>query len=196
MARVQLVCRGPKPVGALKAIGLKPFFVVPEPNTWRDIVTAFDAEQFGKNKRVWVQEYGRSNDELAQALLQRSSFLGKVALYAWKLPDDLEPLKATLAAMIAGSVAVAAFTAGVQVDHLFEVARRLSLSPALLQAMNERIVIASIGPMTTERLTAHSISVDIEPAHPKLGHLVQAVAARAPDSLRQKRRQGFAASHG
>ncbi len=194
LAKAQLVCRGPKPVGALKAMGLKPSFVVPEPNTWRDIVTAFDEQQLGKDKRVWVQEYGRANQELATALAQRSSFLGQVALYAWRLPDDLEPLKAAVAAMVAGTVAVATFTAGVQVDHLFEVAERLSLGQALLQALRERIVVASIGPMTSERLTAHGVSADIEPQHPKLGHLVQAVAARAHDALRQKRRQALAST--
>ena len=188
IGRLQLLCRGPKPVGALKALGLTPSFVVPEPNTWRDIVSAFDAQEFGKNRRVWIQEYGRPNPELVAALAARSEFVGTVALYGWKLPDDLEPVKAALGAMVAGTVNVAAFTAGVQIDHLFEIADRLSLRPALLQTLNERTVIASIGPMTTERLVAHGLSVDIEPQHPKLGHMVRSVAERARDVFRQKRR--------
>jgi uroporphyrinogen-III synthase len=188
LERLQLVCRGPKPVGALKLMGLKPSFVVAEPNTWRDIVSAFDEHGFGQDKRVWVQEYGRPNPELVQALAGRAGSVQTVALYGWKLPDDCEPLKVALAAMVAGTVRIAAFTAGIQVDHLFEVAARLSLDRALLQVLKERIVIASVGPMTSERLNAHGIAVDIEPEHPKLGHLVQAVAANAKEVLIQKRR--------
>ena len=188
LEQAKLICRGPKPVSALKSLGLKPSFVVPEPNTWRDIVVAFEHHGFGDKKRVWVQEYGRPNPEFIQSLSARAGSVQTVALYGWKLPDDLEPLKAAIAAIVAGTVRVVAFTAGVQVDHLFEVAARLSLERALKQALKERIVVASVGPMTSERLTALGIAVDVEPEHPKLGHLVQSVTARAKDSWLQKRR--------
>src|SRR5512145_514386 len=38
LARTTLVARGPKPVAALKRLGLTPHLVVPEPNTWRDLL--------------------------------------------------------------------------------------------------------------------------------------------------------------
>ncbi len=38
-----LVVRGPKPAGVVKALGLQPQILVPEPNTWRDILHALDA---------------------------------------------------------------------------------------------------------------------------------------------------------
>jgi uroporphyrinogen-III synthase len=49
--------------------------------------------------------------------------------------------------------------------------------------MVERIAIASIGPLTTERLAFHGFRADIEPEHPKLGHLVLAVAAKAREVM-------------
>jgi uroporphyrinogen-III synthase len=183
---VQLVCRGPKPVAALKEYGLKPDVVVAEPNTWRDVVTAFDDQDLGRNKRIWVQEYGRPNAELVEALSSRAKTVETVALYGWTMPDDLSPLKSAIAAMIAGTAKIACFTTGVQADHLLELAHRLSLDKALRQALIERIVIASIGPLTTERLAFHGFAADIEPEHPKLGHLVLAVAARARDAMAQK----------
>ena len=187
LARVQLVCRGPKPVAALRAFGLKPNIVVPEPNTWRDIVAIFEGQDLGKDKRIWVQEYGRPNSELVQALARQASRVDTVTLYRWALPDDLVPLKSAILAMISGTVRLACFTTGVQVDHLLELAGRLSLDRALKQAMLERIVIASIGPLTSERLEHYGIHADIEPEHPKLGHLVLAAAARARDALALKR---------
>jgi uroporphyrinogen-III synthase len=43
--------------------------------------------------------------------------------------------------------------------------------------MAEHIVVGSIGPTTSAALRAHGLPVDIEPEHPKSGHLVAAVAA-------------------
>ena len=38
LGRLTLVCRGPKPIAALKEVGLAPALAVPEPNTWRDLL--------------------------------------------------------------------------------------------------------------------------------------------------------------
>jgi uroporphyrinogen decarboxylase len=48
-------------------------------------------------------------------------------------------------------------------------------------------VIASVGPVCSEELRRRGIAVDIEPEHPKLGHLVKAAAARGPALLVRKR---------
>ncbi len=184
---VKTICRGPKPIRALRGFGLKPSVVVPEPNTWRDVVLTFESELLGQGQRIWVQEYGRSNPDLLGALATGAKDVNTVTVYGWSLPDDLEPLKAAIAAMIAGAVRLACFTTGVQVDHLFDVAARLSLSNALCRAMSESVVIASIGPLTTERLASYEILVDVEPEHPKLGHLVQTVARRAREGSLHKR---------
>jgi len=181
-----LVCRGPKPVAALKGFGLKPGVVVPEPNTWRDVVATFESRRLGKNKRGYVQEYGRSNDQLLSALEGHASTVSAVTLYGWSLPDDTRPLEAAIDAMTSGKAEVACFTAGVQVEHLFEIAQRKLVSEPLRRAMRETMVVASIGPITTERLQEYGLSVDIEPVHPKLGHLVQAIAERARQVLAVK----------
>ena len=43
LKRLQLVARGPKPIGALKELGLQAALTVPEPNTWREILSTLDA---------------------------------------------------------------------------------------------------------------------------------------------------------
>ena len=181
-----LVCRGPKPVAALKRHGVKADFVAPEPNTWRDLVALFEQTKLGEGKRIYVQEYGRSNPELLSALGRHASIVSTVTLYGWTLPDDTGPLKNAISAMVSGNVQLACFTTGMQVEHLFEVAGRLELDGPLRQALSEQIVIASIGPMTTERLQQYGLSADIEPEHPKLGHMVLAVASQAHQALTAK----------
>src|SRR5687767_9430683 len=64
LGRLALVCRGPKPVAALKEVGLASALTVPEPNTWRDVLSALDRALPIRGQRVVVQEYGARNDEL------------------------------------------------------------------------------------------------------------------------------------
>ena len=186
IGRTLIVCRGPKPVGALKAFRLKPAIVVPEPNTWRDIVASFRSQDITKTQRIVIQEYGRSNPELVAALAAGGRSVETVALYGWALPDDLEPLRGAIAAIVSGGVQIVCFTTGVQADHLLEVADTIGQGDALRDALRHRSVVASIGPMTTERLQRNGVKVDIEPEHPKLGHLVLAIADHAPTALRSK----------
>ena len=43
LRRAKLVARGPKPVAALREMGLQPDITVPEPNTWREVLATLDA---------------------------------------------------------------------------------------------------------------------------------------------------------
>ena len=42
LGRVAVVARGPKPVAALKELGVAVTLAVPEPHTWRDLLRALD----------------------------------------------------------------------------------------------------------------------------------------------------------
>ena len=50
-----------------------------------------------------------------------------------------------------------------------------------------RVVVGSIGPVTSEVLRDNGIPVDFEPAHPKMGFLVSEAAQRARELLQTKR---------
>jgi uroporphyrinogen-III synthase len=53
-----------------------------------------------------------------------------------------------------------------------------------------RMVVASIGPTTSERLREYWIAADLEPSHPKMGYLVSEAADQSATILRQKRAVG------
>lgn len=187
LARAKLVCRGPKPVAALKGLGIKPTLVAPEPNTWNDLLALLDAQLPVAGQSVAVQAYGRVNEPLLEALQARGAKVRSVAIYAWDLPEDLAPLRAAITEIIAGTVDVVTFTAAQQVAHLFEVAEQSAQQDALAKVLKERVVCASIGPIMTEALEARGLPADVIPEHPKMGHLVQAVARQAPAILARKR---------
>jgi uroporphyrinogen-III synthase len=50
-----------------------------------------------------------------------------------------------------------------------------------------RILVGSIGPVTSEELRAHGIPADFEPSHPKMGILVNEVAQHSAELLSRKR---------
>lgn len=181
-----IVCRGPKPHATLKGCGVKPALVVGEPNTWRDVLREIDAHDWARGRHVYVQEYGRTNQELVEALLERAESVRQVKTYAWTLPEDLTPLHDAIERIARGDAEVALFTSGIQLSHLLEVAAERGAVERLRAGLG-RMVIASVGPLTSEALRAQGLAPDIEPEHPKLGHLMVALGALAGPKLSAKR---------
>ena len=182
-----LVARGPKPVPELRKLGLVPQVRVPEPNTWREILSSLDAEAPVGGRRVAVLEHGASSDELLAGLEQRGAAVLPVPLYRWALPEDRRPLRRAVARLAAGSADAALFTAGAQVDHVMRIAEELDLREAVVAARRE-LLVASIGPVCSGALRRHGLAPDLEPEHPKMGHLVMAVAHHFGRRARDGRR--------
>jgi uroporphyrinogen-III synthase len=177
LGRVALACRGPKPASALKALGLAPAVVAPEPNTSRELLEALDAGLSLAGKRVYVQEYGARNEALLEALRARgAASVVPVPIYGYALPEDTAPLEAAIGRIVAGEVDAALFTSQAQVENLFEVARRGGHEGALQASLAARTVLGSVGPVTTEALARRGLAADFEPEHPKMGHLVLGLA--------------------
>ncbi|WP_165251262.1 uroporphyrinogen-III synthase [Paludisphaera soli] len=177
LGRTTVVARGPKPATALRELGVAIDVSVPSPNTWRETLATLDERKPVAGLRVAVQEYGKPVPELTDGLEARGATVTRVPVYRWALPEDVGPLRATLAELAAGRIPVALFTAAQQVEHVLQVAREDGLEGPLREALAARVVVGSIGPTTSEALRAHGLPVDVEPEHPKSGHLVAAVAA-------------------
>ncbi len=183
LARTTLVARGPKPVAALRELGIAPSVVVPEPNTWRDVLATLDARAPVAGRRVAVQEYGVTNPELVAGLETRGATVTRVPVYRWTLPDDVAPLRDAATRIVATAVDVALFTSGIQVEHLMHVAA----DGDAVRAGARRIVIGSVGPVCTEALARAGLAADVEPVHPKMGPLVAETLRAAPALLARKR---------
>jgi len=143
LRRATIVSRGPKPIGVLRALGVPVEIVIPEPNTWREIVTAVAIRP---ERRIAVQEYGRPNAEMNRALEAIGAAVTPVTLYRWELPDDLRPLREAARRIAAGECDVLLFTSSIQLDHLFEIAAGMGLEDSVRRALSH-IAIASIGPV-------------------------------------------------
>ena len=179
------IARGPKPTAALKDWGLRPTHQVPEPNTWREILALIDAAVPVAGVSVAVQEYGLPNHDLVAGLEARGATVTSAPIYRWGLPTDTAPLEANVRRIAAGRIDIVLFTSSQQVVHVLAIAARLGLEEELRRAL-ARTVIASIGPTTSETLRREHVPVDLEPEHPKMGHLIRAAAEQAPSLVRRK----------
>jgi uroporphyrinogen-III synthase len=176
LSKLPVLALGPKPVAALKELGVPIRWNVPEPNTWREILRVLDQNKVAlAGRRVAVQEYGIPSKDLVQGLEERGAEVLAVHVYDWALPEDVAPLRNAISALLAGSVNVVLFTAAIQVHHLLQVAEEMSSRDALVAALH-KITVASIGPVTSEALGEYGIPVSLEPTHPKMGFLVREAA--------------------
>jgi uroporphyrinogen-III synthase len=187
LGAITLICRGPKPLLVLKQWGLTPALVAPEPNTTATLIQELDRAGIAlQGKRVDIQEYGERNLELATALSQRGCITRSVAVYMWELPSDTGPLEDAVRRIVNDEIDVALFTSARQIVHLFEIADRLSVGALLLQRLQSRVVLASVGPVTSQALRERGLTEDVEPPHPKMGSFVTFVAGEW-ERLREKR---------
>jgi uroporphyrinogen-III synthase len=133
-----------------------------------------------------MQEYGKSNTELLDALRARGAEVTPVRVYQWDLPEDLAPLREAVHRIADGQADVAMFTTSIQLPHLYRIAAEEGLQDQMQQGLRA-MAIASIGPTTTETLEEFGLQPDITPSHPKMGFLVKETAEQAAAVLDRKR---------
>jgi uroporphyrinogen-III synthase len=177
LRRTKVVARGPKPVAALRELGARIDVQVPEPNTWHEVLAALDAHLPVSGLKVAVQEYGKQNPELIEGLERRGALVTRVPVYRWALPEDTGPLRRAIAAIADRRVGAVLFTSAQQVEHMLLAAAEEHREDDLRAALTRHTVVGSVGPTTSETLRENGLPVDIEPEHPKMGHLVAALAA-------------------
>jgi len=172
LRRITVAARGPKPVAALREMGLTPALVAPEPNTWRELLQVTEGRP---ERRIAVQEYSRSNPEFLDALRVRGAEVTSVRVYQNGLPENIEPLREAARRLAAGDFHAALFTTAVQIEHLLRVANEQGIGADTLAGLRQTWV-ASIGPTTSEALEEFGLHPHFEPSHPKMGILVKEAA--------------------
>jgi len=187
LSDVITICRGPKPTTAMREVGLTPTHRVPEPNTWRELLQTIDAHVPIANQAIGLLEYGVSNPSLVAGLEARGAAVEPIRVYGWDFPLETAPLEANVRALADGQRDVLLLTSAHQVVNMLRMAEKLQLVNQLRQSLHT-MMIASIGPTTSEMLHECDIHVDLEPSHPKMGHLVTEAAQRSQEFTSLKRR--------
>jgi uroporphyrinogen-III synthase len=169
-----IVARGPKPTAVLARNGRTPDISVKEPFTTAELCSAIAPLDLA-GKTVAVLHYGERNAALAEALIERGVKLRELCLYEWRLPEDIGPLKRLIDQIINEEFDAIAFTSQIQARHLFQLATEAGKEDELREAI-KKLIVASVGPTCTSVLRSLGIAPDVEPAHPKMGPMVLALA--------------------
>ena len=188
LRETRIVVRGPKPAAVMREFEIPVALTAPEPNTWREIIEAMDANPTTvplPEHRIAVQEHGEPSLQLYEALRQRGAQVFAARVYHWELPEDTGPLKNAVHALINGEIDVVLFTSRVQFFHASQIAREIGVEKQFMIALNSAIV-ASIGPVASEALRKSGVRVDFEPSHPRMGFLVKEIADKAVGIIKQK----------
>lgn len=184
LRRLTIVSRGPKPQVLLDELGLKAQIRIAEPNTWQEIVPVIAGRP---ERRITIQEYGRSNPDFVRALEALGARVTPVAIYRWALPDDCTGLREAVQRIATRNCDVVVFTTSIQLTHLLQVADGMDLLRPVIEALAEDLVIASVGPIMNAALAEHGLEPDVVPPHPKMGILIRHSAERSAAVLARKR---------
>jgi uroporphyrinogen-III synthase len=160
LGRTCTVTRGPKPVRALKEVGLTPTRVAQVPTTEGVIATLRDEPLRGQT--VGVTLYGEANPHLEQFLTEAGAQVRTVLPYVYAPAADDERVAELIARLGRGEVDVLLFTSSPQVDRLFEVAARHDLEETLRQGLT-RTHVAAVGPVVAENLRQRGAPVHVCP---------------------------------
>ena len=160
LGRTRTVTRGPKPVRALKEVGLAPTKVAEAPTTEGVIATLRHEGLQGQT--VGVTLYGEPNPTLVHFLEEAGATVRTVLPYVYAPATDNDRVADLIERMAAGDVDAIVFTSSPQVDRLFEVAAQRGLEAALRLGLS-RTQVAAVGPVVAQNLRDKEVQVNICP---------------------------------
>jgi uroporphyrinogen-III synthase len=160
LARTRTITRGPKPVAALRTVGLTPSLVAQTPTT-EGVIASLRSEAL-QGQTVGVQLYSDANPPLLQFLNEAGAAVRTVQPYIYAPDADAERVADLIHKLAAGSVDVLVFTSSPQVERLFEVADKRNLQELLMQGL-QRTRVAAVGPVLADHLAGRGVRVDICP---------------------------------
>ena len=174
---ITTVCRGPKPTAALRAVDVQISAGVEAPYTTNELLEALTALPV-RGKRLMALQYGERNALLMDALREQCETVDELCLYEWQLPDDVSPMVALVEDLLDGRVDVITFTSQVQIRHLYKVAAANGVPEDVLSdALNAKTIVCAVGPTCAGALADVGVVTDTQPEYPKMGHMVNALAA-------------------
>ena len=160
LAKTRTITRGPKPVKALKELGITPTLIAQTPTTEGVIASLGSIEL--KGATVGVQLYSDSNPPLTQFLEGAGATPVTVQPYVYAPASDAERVIHLIDQMAAGKVDAVVFTSSPQIDRLFAVAEERQQIPLLERALAKTLV-AAVGPLVQDNLQKHGVAVQICP---------------------------------
>lgn len=174
---VELLARGPKVKGAVRAAGLTEAWS-PGSESMAEVLDRLLGEGVA-GRRIALQLHGEPLPGFIESLQAAGAEVVGVPVYRWMPPQDIAPLDRMLDATAARALDAVTFTSAPAAASFLGRAEVRGLLPEILGALRDDVLAACVGPVTALPLQALSIPT-VQPERFRLGPLVQLVCAQLP----------------
>ncbi|GHF90775.1 uroporphyrinogen-III synthase [Streptomyces thermodiastaticus] len=177
LRRAELLARGPKVKGAIRAAGLTEEWS-PSSESMAEVLDRMLAQGVD-GRRVAVQLHGEPLPGFVESLRAAGAEVVPVPVYRWMPPQDLGPLDRLLDAAASHGLDAVTFTSAPAAASLLARAEERGMLPELLQSFAHGVLAACVGPVTAVPLQARGVDT-VQPERFRLGPLVQLLCRELP----------------
>ncbi|WP_432019436.1 uroporphyrinogen-III synthase [Streptomyces sp. 1222.5] len=177
----ELLARGPKVKGAIRAAGLTEEWS-PSSESMAEVLDRL-LEEGVDGRRVAVQLHGEPLPGFVEALRAGGAEVVPVPVYRWLPPEDVGPLDRLLDAAVSRGLDALTFTSAPAAVSLLTRAEERGLTGDLLAAVGHDVLAACVGPVTAVPLQARGVDT-VQPERFRLGPLVQLLCQELPSRAR------------
>ncbi|MDX3375289.1 uroporphyrinogen-III synthase [Streptomyces sp. ME02-6991-2A] len=178
---VELLARGPKVKGAVRAAGLTEAWS-PGSESMAEVLDRLLGEGV-EGRRIALQLHGEPLPGFIESLQAAGAEVVGVPVYRWMPPQDIAPLDRMLDATAARALDAVTFTSAPAAASFLGRAEVRGVLPEILGALRDDVLAACVGPVTALPLQARGIPT-VQPERFRLGPLVQLVCAQLPTTAR------------
>ncbi|MEU4653898.1 uroporphyrinogen-III synthase [Streptomyces sp. NPDC023723] len=178
---VELLARGPKVKGAVRAAGLTEEWS-PSSESMAEVLDRL-LEEGVDGRRIAVQLHGEPLPGFVESLRAGGAEVVGVPVYRWMPPEDIGPVDRLLDAAVSRGLDAITFTSAPAAAALLSRADERGLLPELLTAFGHDVLSACVGPVTALPLQSRGIDT-IQPERFRLGPLVQLLCRELPARAR------------
>jgi uroporphyrinogen-III synthase len=172
LGHAELLARGPKARGAVRASGLVEAWS-PGSESSSEVLEHLLARDLA-GIRIAVQLHGEPLPDVVDALRAAGAHVVQVPVYRWVPPDDPEPLRRLVGSIAAQQVDAVAFTSAPAAASLLQQARDAGIFDAVVAAFGQNVTAACVGPVTAAPLERAQISC-VVPDRFRLGALAREI---------------------
>ena len=181
LREVELLARGPKVKGAVRAAGLTESWS-PSSESMAEVLDRLLAEGVA-GRRIALQLHGEPLPGFVEALTAGGAEVVVVPVYRWMAPEDTGPLDRLLDATLSGSLDAVTFTSAPAAASLLSRAAEKGVREELVAALRHEVLTVCVGPVTALPLQAEGIDT-YQPERFRLGPLVQLLCTELPARAR------------
>lgn len=179
---VEVLARGPKVKGAIRAAGLTEHWS-PSSESMAEVLDRL-LDEGVEGKRIALQLHGEPLPGFVESLRAGGAEVVGVPVYRWLPPEDLTPVDRLLDATVARAVDALTFTSAPAAASFLARAEERGMSVELLEALQHDVLSACVGPVTALPLQARGIDT-VQPERFRLGPLVQILCQELPYRARK-----------